>query len=584
MIEQRDNRWRLTVSIAELAAHRPDSVKQLIDIQLDRLAVEEQRVLEAASAIGAEFPTALVAAALEIPVEQTDEICDGLARRGLFLRHAGTEDWPDGSQQSRYAVSHGLVQEVCLERGAPARLQRWHRLIAERLEAGYGERAPEVSTMLATHYDQGQTVARAVQFYVLAAKRMALRFASVDALTLYRRALALVNRMPEGTERDAIELQILGGMASSVLRNRFDSGESLAQFERTIVLARRLGDLPRLCGAMVSLSVRYSTLANYRRAIAINDELAAVIGTSLAPSLVASANAARALPLFWQGRLAESIALLEPLTRADAVTDEDPYIGILDPTARKTVLMSYLGAAYWLAGSPDRGLRELERGAADAQTHGDPYTIGLTSINLARFRLLRRDSPAEIRAIAERVLANDAALVWHLQASMIVGWARSREQPLSRDDLDRMLREFRERVDAFPMGTTYLAVAMIDALRGSGYTGEASALVEEMLTLAREVGELLFEPELIRMRGELVEATDPATASAAYREAIAVARTAGAWSLALRAALRLARLHANTDERSSALDSVAGALAHITDGFATPDLVAANQLLAPRST
>jgi pentatricopeptide repeat protein len=244
--------------------------------------------------------------------------------------------------------------------------------------------------------------------------------------------------------------------------------------------------------------------------------------------------------------------------------------------------MSYLGAAYWLAGSPERGLRELERAAADAIAHGDPYTLGLTAINLARFRLLCNDAPSEIRAIAEGVLANDAALVWHVQASMIVDWARSREAPLSHDDVDRMFRSFRERVDAFPMGTTYLAIAMIDALGRSGRPGEASALIEEMVVFARDTGELLFEPELIRMRGERIEVADPVAAAAAYREAITLARASGAWSLELRAAVQLAGLPMASGERGSALADVAAALAHITDGFTTPDVVAANQLLAAR--
>src|SRR5690606_26021688 len=40
-----DGRWTLAVSIEEVQAHRPASVKQLIDIQLDRLSAAEQRVL-----------------------------------------------------------------------------------------------------------------------------------------------------------------------------------------------------------------------------------------------------------------------------------------------------------------------------------------------------------------------------------------------------------------------------------------------------------------------------------------------------------------------------------------------------------
>ncbi len=107
MLVERDDRWVLAVSIDEVRAHRPASVKQLIDMQLDRLPAAEQRVLEAASIVGTEFSTNLVAAALELSADQVDDTCDALARRSLFLRAE-----PDG----RYAVTHALIQEVCVER------------------------------------------------------------------------------------------------------------------------------------------------------------------------------------------------------------------------------------------------------------------------------------------------------------------------------------------------------------------------------------------------------------------------------------------------------------------------------------
>src|SRR5262245_44117890 len=61
MVAQADDEWRLVVGLDEVAAHRPDTLRQLIDIQLDRLSLDEQRLLEAASVIGASFPISLVA-------------------------------------------------------------------------------------------------------------------------------------------------------------------------------------------------------------------------------------------------------------------------------------------------------------------------------------------------------------------------------------------------------------------------------------------------------------------------------------------------------------------------------------------
>jgi hypothetical protein len=42
-------------TVDEVAAWRPESIRRLLDIQLDRFAANEQRILEAASVVGPAF-------------------------------------------------------------------------------------------------------------------------------------------------------------------------------------------------------------------------------------------------------------------------------------------------------------------------------------------------------------------------------------------------------------------------------------------------------------------------------------------------------------------------------------------------
>jgi energy-coupling factor transporter ATP-binding protein EcfA2 len=120
LIDQSDGIWSLHGPVDEVATRRPDSVGQLIDIQIDRLTQAEQRVLEVASAIGMEFTAGLVAAAQETSVDAVEEVCDGLVRREHALRALGPRLWPDGTTQSRYAFRHNLYQAVAA-RAQPAR-------------------------------------------------------------------------------------------------------------------------------------------------------------------------------------------------------------------------------------------------------------------------------------------------------------------------------------------------------------------------------------------------------------------------------------------------------------------------------
>jgi DNA-binding winged helix-turn-helix (wHTH) protein len=571
MIAQQDGTWTLAVPVGEIAAHRPDSLKQLIDIQLDRLSTHEQRVLEAASLVGPVFQTALVAAALETPIESADELCDGLARRALFLQHEGTEDWPDGSQQSCYGFTHGLVRDVCAERSAPARRQRWHRAIAEALERAYAGHTHEVSAVLAMHYEQAQVVARALQFYSVAGVRMVNRFASGDALPMFRRALRLLERLPETTERDTTELRIRGGMVSAVLRSPFSNDESIAHCERMIALARKLGDTTALCSSLVNLSVRYATLARHQEANAINVELVGLMTSMEDPTFVAAVQSARALPAFWQGRLGEAMEMLEVLTRPETKLEDDRQLGILDPVARKAVLTAYLGAASWTAGQPDRSLQEFERAIQMSAERGDPFVFGLARLNCANVHIFRGDPPSLVREAAEAVLANQDAATWHPQATMLLYWVRSTEEPLPRADVDFILQRFRERHAELPLGTAYSAIKVVDAVARSGFHAEAIAFADEMLAFARTRQELMYEPELVRMRARLT--TDRIAAAAALRTALADAERMAAHSIALRIAIDLMR------EQLIDRDVLAAALARIVGGETTADVRAAKQLL-----
>jgi predicted ATPase len=60
----------------------------MLALQLDRLPLEDQRLLEAASVAGAAFAAASIAAGLASDVVTTEEHCERLAQRQQFLRPA----------------------------------------------------------------------------------------------------------------------------------------------------------------------------------------------------------------------------------------------------------------------------------------------------------------------------------------------------------------------------------------------------------------------------------------------------------------------------------------------------------------
>jgi predicted ATPase len=137
LLEQ-DGVWALPAGGEALHDRVPDSLQQMINMQLDWLSAEEQRVLEAASVAGVEFSAGAVAAGMAQAVEQVDDWCTSLVRRGQFLRTSGERTWPDGTVAGGYSFIHALYQYVLYHRVSAAQRVRLHQRIGARLEAGHG--------------------------------------------------------------------------------------------------------------------------------------------------------------------------------------------------------------------------------------------------------------------------------------------------------------------------------------------------------------------------------------------------------------------------------------------------------------
>lgn len=537
MLVERDGKWTLTLSIEEVQAHRPASVKQLIDMQLDRLAAPDQRVLEAASIVGAEFSTWLVAAALGLPVEQVDDTCDALARRALFLR-------PE--PEARYAFTHALIQEVCVERSSPARRQRWHRLVAEAIERDPGE--SEVAHLLAKHFDAAGDPARAVPAYAAAGRHAGLRYATSDAVALCARALVLLPHLAPGRERDLLELEILGTMCRQVDSNSFSAAfagrEPHAVYARAIEIARSLGDPPRLYAALVRLCNYNMIVAKYDLSAGPMNELERIEQEhELDPVLLHGGLFARAFTAFFRADLGTALRLLERLVPPE----HEPSVFHANLPGR-AVALGHLACVRWVVGDAERALEEAFATIELAERLQIPVLQALGHVVRGRLRYLRRDPLAIVEAEAPyAVRAASVDLGLSTEASAFALWAEARRAPLPLAAIEPLLGSFHERLTKVSTCSTLVAQVLIDVLRISGHVAQARQLTDEIITFALAHNESVYLPELLRIRGEQLEQTDPARATRDYREAMELARSTGARSLERRATDSLDALAASQE-------------------------------------
>ena len=221
MLAEDAGEWILRTDTAEaLCESVPDSLRQLIDRQLERLPGPEQRLLEVASVVGVEFAAAEVTAGLPTDSEEIEAQCERLARTGQWVRETGVAEWPDGTLSGRYSFRHALYHEVVYAQSAEVRRLQLHRRIAERKEAAYGEQVGEIAAELAVHFEKGRVLTRAVHYLGKAGETAMRRNAHQEAIAHFTRGLELLATFPDTPERKQQELMLQGVLGVPLVRTK----------------------------------------------------------------------------------------------------------------------------------------------------------------------------------------------------------------------------------------------------------------------------------------------------------------------------------------------------------------------------
>ena len=224
--------WQPAGRIEEMEAEVPDRVAQMIELEIEGLSADEQRMLGAGSVMGIAFPAWAVAAAVGEDQAAIEEACAGLARRVHFVQRGGHDELPDGTQSEFYVFVHGLYREVLYRRQAATRRAEWHRRIADRLVTMFHGREWAVAREVAMHREAAGEWALAAAALRHAAGRARDNGAADEAASLLEDAERLdgrpesermtsevaeaeagTNEAAMGTSGHARRLQIVSGKA-----------------------------------------------------------------------------------------------------------------------------------------------------------------------------------------------------------------------------------------------------------------------------------------------------------------------------------------------------------------------------------
>jgi DNA-binding winged helix-turn-helix (wHTH) protein/tetratricopeptide (TPR) repeat protein len=201
-------KWVLSRPLDKIGLDIPPTLQQMLEIQLDQLTAEELALLRAASVVGLRFSSWAAGTLLGGDIRKQEEICERLARRQQFLKSAGAQELPDGSESLQYEFKHALYRDVLYRQIPVPHARAMHLRLAEQTETLWGAQANSVASELSVHFENGRSHGRAVPYLIAAAANAARRYAHDDSLRLLRHALELLPHLAPDAGA-AMEIQIL---------------------------------------------------------------------------------------------------------------------------------------------------------------------------------------------------------------------------------------------------------------------------------------------------------------------------------------------------------------------------------------
>jgi DNA-binding winged helix-turn-helix (wHTH) protein/tetratricopeptide (TPR) repeat protein len=527
-ISHENGKWKLKVPLEEMELDVPETLRQMIEVQVEQLTAQEQRCLEAASITVTAFTASVNALAANLDPEQFEELCEGISRRYRIVRPQGTRQFPDGTFAHMYEFAHALYREAFYRRQSPGRRAKLHLSIGERLEAMFADRLSDMVPRLARHFEDGRDWRRAVKYLRLVAETAGQRYAPEEATRILRHALDLCEKMPE-IERAEDETEILEKLAAIYVVS-FDDMYAVEIYEALRAKAAHYGLLDVEIRALVGMAYPLSW-SNAQRSLEMV-ERALQLGTRQTDPLTRARTRASCLIRRvwvggWNAQDAEDCknALEEIRSGGDALLSAWHTLdcNFMDwcsskyREAQKSAVESlaillgqyednpYLSFSYWISqfvlpwsllflGEWGEALRTTKSSIALGIKNGDHIRVQTSRLDQAWIHLQAMDSSGAL-TICESVLpavGEPARRPWNRFCRILAGSAE-----LAMENYDRALEHLsavRKDMDLLPVIHDWywkmlLESGFTEAWLGKGDLGQARVSAERFLEVTQQTSE-----------------------------------------------------------------------------------------------
>jgi class 3 adenylate cyclase/predicted ATPase len=541
---------------AQASLRVPETLSDALMERLDRVA-PSRRVAHIAAVIGREFSNDLLSAASQIDEGDMQSALSLLEEADIIYR-VGISPFV------RFAFKHVLLRDAIYDSLLRSKRQQIHADIAAILKRDFSELAESQPEVLAYHYQEAGNHQLAIRCWLDSGQRALSRSANVEAIANFRKALQLLNVLPETPERtkQEIDIQLALGIPLIAVQG-YAAAETREAFSRARTLCLRLGNIPEYFQALFGLWGNSWMAGNNHNALPMANEFLSRSQALSDPVLLMVAHRVMGSTLLTVGDFRSSADHFEETIRLSAGRERRPLYNLymVEPQAASLLLLSW---DLWFLGYPDQSLSRVLEALALGQNLHHPYTVAFAHYMTSVVHLLRGDAARALESAQKsfEMSQEQRFSLYEILSRISRGRAMGDlgRHAEAQAEIALGIDEARRNGVGFmlPMMNGWLA----EAHARIGENERALSIVERTLADIGEVTGRSWEAELHRQRAHILLTLNPSNigeAESHLKKSIEVARAQNAKSLELRAATSLAELwrtQGRPDEARALLESV----------------------------
>ncbi len=573
ILRELDDRYELTGPLPPGLI--PATVQDSLMGRIDRLGAD-RIVAQLAATVGRKSSFELLQTVLGKSTESLVAALVRLVELEIVLENGA----PPGST---YTFCHALIQDAAYGSLLRATRQEFHSKIAEALLHRFPEVAETQPELLARHFEGAGRTTEAIASWMKAGQRAQQQSALRECAAYLQKAISLLETLPaDDPARLQPEMEAQLALSTALMSTLgWASKEAEAACIRARELCEKLGNVNGLLASLWGLWTVYLLHGTIGPSLDAANAVLELATASGDPGLQIAARQAIGYSRYFLGEFA---AAREHGLKARDLYDPERERGLVAvfQIPISFACGNFLMMSNWFMGYPD----QAEQARTDAWATIEALSVPACTVYALACAMMihyaRRDYET-VRRTSQPLVAQATEggfLLWAAQGRIYRGWVEAMTE-----DPEAGIAEMKAGLESYRMTgsdlmTPQFCLMMAEAQLRAGRPGGALGSISRGLRYVEESQEHVHEPELHRLRGEIMIAQGATSAGeASLSKAIERAQAQQAKMLELRAALRLAKLRREQGRNPEAAALLQPLYAWFQEGQDTPELREAGALL-----